>query len=285
MNILRRLSLPRLIALCGLVIAIGVSATALASALGGGPTPPAKPLAQAIHDALGGSPVQGLSAEVKLTDRLLEGANLAGGSGQTGESLSNPLISGASGRLWVASDGRMRLELQSEKGDTQVIYDGHTVTIYDAVQQHALPLHAARQERRRHRRQARRPEHDPQRREDRRSDRQAEEACERLRSHARPMWGASPPTPCGSRPRKAAACWAAPSSPSTRSTACRCVPRSTPRPAPRRSSNWRPARSPTARSTARSSPSRRPPARRSSRSNRPRTTAVAPPPPVTDIRT
>ena len=133
MNILRRVPLPRLLALCGLVVVIGVSATALASALGGGPTPPAKPLAQAVHDALGASPVQGVSAEVKLTDRLLEGANLAGGSGQSGESLSNPLISGASGRLWVAGDGRVRLELQSEKGDTQVIYDGHTVTIYDAA--------------------------------------------------------------------------------------------------------------------------------------------------------
>jgi outer membrane lipoprotein-sorting protein len=132
MNILRRLPLPRLLALCGLVLVIGVSATALASALGGGPTPPAKPLAQAVHDALGSAPVQGVSAEVKLTDRLLEGANLAGGSGQSGETLSNPLISGATGRLWVANDGRMRLELQSEKGDTQVIYDGHTVTIYDA---------------------------------------------------------------------------------------------------------------------------------------------------------
>ena len=26
----------------------------------------------------------------------------------------------------------MRLELQSEKGDTQIYYDGHTVSIYDA---------------------------------------------------------------------------------------------------------------------------------------------------------
>lgn len=133
MNIMRRLPLPRLLALCGLVLLIGVSATALASALGGGPIPPAKPLAQAVHDALGAAPVQGVSAEVKLTDRLLEGANLAGGSGQSGETLSNPLISGATGRLWVANDGRMRLELQSEKGDTQVIYDGHTVSIYDAA--------------------------------------------------------------------------------------------------------------------------------------------------------
>ena len=34
--------------------------------------------------------------------------------------------------MWIAKDGRVRLELQAEKGDTQVLYDGHTVSIYDA---------------------------------------------------------------------------------------------------------------------------------------------------------
>ncbi len=135
MNILRRLPLSRLLLLCGLVIAIGVSATALAFALDAGPTPPARPLAQAIHDALagtGGEQVQGLSANVTLTDHLLEGANLATG-GRGGELASNPLITGASGRLWVARDGHVRLELQSQQGDTQVIYDGHTLSLYDAA--------------------------------------------------------------------------------------------------------------------------------------------------------
>jgi outer membrane lipoprotein-sorting protein len=133
-NIARRLPLYRLLLLCGLVIAIGVSATALAFALGSGPTPPAKPLAQAVHDALGGAgqtPVEGVSANVTLTDRLIEGASLAGG-GQGGEIASSPLLSGGSGRLWIAKDGRVRLELQAEKGDTQILYDGHTVTLYDA---------------------------------------------------------------------------------------------------------------------------------------------------------
>jgi outer membrane lipoprotein-sorting protein len=34
--------------------------------------------------------------------------------------------------MWISKDGRVRLELQAEKGDTQVLYDGHTVSIYDA---------------------------------------------------------------------------------------------------------------------------------------------------------
>jgi outer membrane lipoprotein-sorting protein len=136
MNLLRRLPLSRLLLLCGLVVALGVSLTALASAVGSGPTPPPKPLADAVHSALTAPSVQGFSANVKLTNHLLEGVDLASGSGSSGggagQLASSPLLSGASGRLWVAKDGRLRLELQQEKGDTQIYYDGHTVSVYDA---------------------------------------------------------------------------------------------------------------------------------------------------------
>ncbi len=135
MNILRRLPLSRLLLLCGLIVLIGVSATALAFALGAGPTPPPKPLATAIHDALAGNgneSIEGVSASVTLTNHLLEGASLATG-GQSGGLTSSPLVTGASGRLWVSKDGRARLELQSQKGDTQILYDGHTITVYDAA--------------------------------------------------------------------------------------------------------------------------------------------------------
>jgi len=137
--LLRRLPLSRLLLLCGLVLVLGISATALASALSTGPTPPAKPLAQAIHDALAGasgSQIQGVSANIALTDHLLEGASLASGGGNAsaaGQLASSPLLTGASGRMWIAKDGRVRLELQAEKGDTQVLYNGHTVSIYDAA--------------------------------------------------------------------------------------------------------------------------------------------------------
>jgi len=132
-NILRRLPLYRLLLLCGLVIAVGVSATALALAVDSGQKPPTKPLAEAVHDALAGPAVEGVSASVTLTNHLLEGANLASGAGQGGGLASSPLLSGASGRLWIAKDGRVRLELQAEKGDTQILYDGHTVSLYDAA--------------------------------------------------------------------------------------------------------------------------------------------------------
>lgn len=132
MNILRRLPLSRLLLLCGVVAAVGIGATALALAVDSGPTPPPKPLADALHDALGAPKADGVSARIQLTDRLLEGASLAGNGGEAGQLSSSPLISGASGRLWVDADGHARLELQSEKGDTQLLWDGKTAEMYDA---------------------------------------------------------------------------------------------------------------------------------------------------------
>jgi outer membrane lipoprotein-sorting protein len=129
---LRRLPLSRLLILCATLVGVGVGATALAVALGAGPVPPPKPLAEAVHDALSAPPVGGVSARIQLTDHLLEGANLASSGGEAGQLSSSPLLSGASGRLWIGEDGRLRLELQSEKGDTQILYDGHTVSMYDA---------------------------------------------------------------------------------------------------------------------------------------------------------
>jgi outer membrane lipoprotein-sorting protein len=133
-NVLRRLSLSRLLLLCGVVVVAGASLTALASAVGSGPTPQPKALPVAVHDALTAPSVEGFSANVKLTNHLLEGVNLASGSSSgSGQLASSPLLSGATGRLWVAKDGRVRLELQAEKGDSQIYYDGHTVSLYDAA--------------------------------------------------------------------------------------------------------------------------------------------------------
>jgi outer membrane lipoprotein-sorting protein len=136
MNIFRRLPLSRLLLVCAIAIGIGISATALASAVGSSAKPRAKPLAEAVHDALsgaGGNSIQGVSANITLTNHLLEGANLASGNGQAGGLASSPLVKGASGRLWIAKDGHVRLELQAEKGDTEIYYDGKSVTMYDTA--------------------------------------------------------------------------------------------------------------------------------------------------------
>src|SRR5262249_44551815 len=36
------------------------------------------------------------------------------------------------GRLWLTQDGRLRLELQSDAGDAQIVSDGKRFTVYDA---------------------------------------------------------------------------------------------------------------------------------------------------------
>jgi outer membrane lipoprotein-sorting protein len=83
--------------------------------------PPAKPLDAAVHDSLTGPEVRGLSARVEFTNHLVDSAPLEG---------SAPLLKGASGRLWL-SNHHLRLELQSDQGDAQVVLDRRSFWIYD----------------------------------------------------------------------------------------------------------------------------------------------------------
>jgi outer membrane lipoprotein-sorting protein len=133
-SFLRRLPLSRLLLLCAILVGAGILGTALASAIGSDPTPAPKPLAQAVHDALSAARPQGFSAHVTFVNHLVEGATLqgqqGGGSGAGGG--GNPIISGAEGRVWIANDGKMRLELQSDKGATQILYDGSALAVYQA---------------------------------------------------------------------------------------------------------------------------------------------------------
>src|SRR5581483_10493342 len=115
-KLLRTLSTARLITLIVIVAALGASGAAIAVAAGdGGATPPPKPLAQAIHDALAGTAPAGLTARISFTNNLFPSGTLTGVA-------SSALLSGATGRLWVTADGRGRLELTSDAGDTQIVW-------------------------------------------------------------------------------------------------------------------------------------------------------------------
>jgi outer membrane lipoprotein-sorting protein len=145
-SLLRRLPISRLLLLGTTLIVVVVAGTALAFAVGSGPTPAPKPLANAIHDALTAPKVDGLTAQVQFENHLIEGASLqeqAGGGSGGGGAGGNPITSSASGRVWISNDGKARLELESEKGATQILYDGHTVKIYEAssntLLEYALP--------------------------------------------------------------------------------------------------------------------------------------------------
>jgi outer membrane lipoprotein-sorting protein len=129
LNFFRRISTRRLLSICALalVIVIGGTAVALATS-GGGPTPPAKPLANAVHDALTAPTVPGISADVHFTNNLVDASSIEG---------KDPILAGATGRLWVspADGGKLRLELQAEEGgnDSQVLVEGHHFEIYDGT--------------------------------------------------------------------------------------------------------------------------------------------------------
>jgi outer membrane lipoprotein-sorting protein len=124
---LRTLSTRYLVALTAVAVAvaIGGAAIAVAASRGGGPTPPHKPLAQALHDSLAAPDAGGITARVKFTNRLFPSGSLVGAN-------LSALMSGATGRLWLTNDGHGRLELQSDAGDAQVMWDKDALTIYDA---------------------------------------------------------------------------------------------------------------------------------------------------------
>ncbi len=126
MHFLRTTSTARLLALVlGVaVVAAATAAIALAASGGSGQKPPPKPLAQAVHDALSAPAVDGVTARIKFTNHLIDSGAVVG---------QTPLISGASGRLWASSDGKLRLELQSTSGDVQLTSDGKSFLVYDGA--------------------------------------------------------------------------------------------------------------------------------------------------------
>jgi outer membrane lipoprotein-sorting protein len=141
---LRTASTRTLIAFAvGLVtLAVLGTAIAVASSSGGTPPPP-KPLAEALHDAATAPEPAGITARVTFTNNLFPSGALSAGT-------TSPLMSGGSGRLWVTNDGRGRLEIQSDAGDAQVVWNDTTVTVYDASTNTAykatLPAHTSAQD-------------------------------------------------------------------------------------------------------------------------------------------
>jgi len=127
-KLFRSLSTTRLVVLIALfaVVVGGSAAIAIAASRSTGPTPPAKPLASAIHDALAGPKPDGITADITFTNKLFPSGALTGATGSA-------LLSGATGRLWATNDGRGRLELQSDAGDLQIVWSADKLTAYDAT--------------------------------------------------------------------------------------------------------------------------------------------------------
>lgn len=121
MNILRRLSTARLLAIVAAVVACVIGVTAVAVAAGSSRSvPPPKQLANAIYDSKLGAHPAGVTGTITFTNRLFGGVPDAGA-----------LLGGGSGRLWAAPGGKVRLELQSPTGDSQIVSDGQHWFAYD----------------------------------------------------------------------------------------------------------------------------------------------------------
>jgi outer membrane lipoprotein-sorting protein len=121
-----RAASSRHLVLTAATVALAIGAVGIAQAVGGGDTPPPKPLAQAVYDAANAPDAQGITARIHFTNNLLPSGSLPEGAG-------SPMITGADGRLWLTNDGHLRLELQSDAGDAQIVSDGKRFSIYDAA--------------------------------------------------------------------------------------------------------------------------------------------------------
>jgi outer membrane lipoprotein-sorting protein len=131
MRYLRTAPTRRLLAtIAGALAAIAACTAIAVAATGGGPVPRPTTLAKGIHAALGAGrqhPVRGVSADITFTDNLIDSTALTGRT-------VDPLLQGASGRLWWSSGGRFRLELQSGSGDAQIVVNKRSWWISDPVQ-------------------------------------------------------------------------------------------------------------------------------------------------------
>jgi outer membrane lipoprotein-sorting protein len=126
MKLLRTISTQRLLAIvAGLVIAVAGGTAIAFAAAGNGPVPPREPLATALHQAATAPAVTALSARITFTDNLIDSTALQG---------TDPILSGASGRLWLSTTThRLRLELQGQNGDAQILVTNGAFSIYDPM--------------------------------------------------------------------------------------------------------------------------------------------------------
>ena len=125
MKFLRTVSTQRLLAiLAGVIIAVAGGTAIAVAASNGGPVPRRESLAKALHQAASAPAVSGITARIKFTNNLITTSDIQG---------TDPILNGATGRLWMSNDGRLRLELQGDNGDAQVIVNNGSFSIYDPM--------------------------------------------------------------------------------------------------------------------------------------------------------
>jgi hypothetical protein len=92
--------------------------------------PPPTTLQELTLRELSGSGPAGVTAHFRYVDALVPTTNLVPDATSGGSPL--PLVSGADGRLWYAN-GRLRMEFQTDQGDTQLLLENNRALVYDAA--------------------------------------------------------------------------------------------------------------------------------------------------------
>jgi outer membrane lipoprotein-sorting protein len=131
MRRLRTASTRRLLTIVAVLVAAVAGAGIAQAALTTTEKPAPKPLDRALHDAANAKPVAGVTARIKFTNHLLP-------TGSLPQDSVSPMLAGATGRLWLSGDGRLRLELQSAAGDAQIVADDKRFLLYDAASKQAF---------------------------------------------------------------------------------------------------------------------------------------------------
>ena len=129
MRFLRTASTRHLLAVIAAVVGVIAAGTAIAvAATSSGPVPRAQPLAKSIHSALSAKPVAGLSGHFTFTNNLISSTDFTGGA-------KDPLLQGASGRFWWSPKTGLRLELQTDNGDGELVVTHKTFWFSDPASQ------------------------------------------------------------------------------------------------------------------------------------------------------
>jgi hypothetical protein len=126
----RQASTARLVAVGVAVAVVFVAANVLAGLDTGGARPPQPAtLSELTLRELGNTGAEGITANFHYANSLVPTTSLIPQASAGGSSL--PLVTGADGRLWYAH-GRLRMELQTSQGDTQLEVHGTHALMYDA---------------------------------------------------------------------------------------------------------------------------------------------------------
>jgi hypothetical protein len=138
---LPKLPRNRIYALVAAVAVLAAGGGIAQAALNGsdhGPKPPSRSLAQAVMTAMQAPKLQGVTANIRITNNLLPAGSLPKG-------VSSPIAASGDGKLWLSADRHLRLDLHTTAGDVQVAYDGKRASLYDEGSNttYTLPVPAA----------------------------------------------------------------------------------------------------------------------------------------------